>query len=316
MLRKRSALLVLATIVALIVPTAALAGNGNGTSGDAAHVTVLHTNDFHGRLETDYKARGGSAYMAAIIDDIRSTVGPENVALVDAGDVFFAAPAVSQLLMGESTIDIYNMMGYDAAAFGNHEFDKGQEELMARVAQSDFPWLGANVVLEGTDWDLPDWAQPYEILEVGGVKTVRGDGRAVYVLEPERAAELAQVESELRALTRAERVRMLEQITDEIVGLGPLEPLLRDESITEVMVNGPRQVYIERAGRLELTNISFQNDDHVMRIIDRIISPIGRRVDESSPMVDARPGEKTSWRSGTREESDMVLPGNLVGLLG
>ena len=96
------------------------------------------------------------------------------------------------------------------------------------------------------------------------------------------------VEEEGLALTRAERVRMLEQITDEIVGLGPLEPLLRDESITEVMVNGPRQVYIERSGKLELTNVTFQNDDHVMRIIDRIIAPIGRRVDESSPMVDAR----------------------------
>jgi pilus assembly protein CpaF len=90
------------------------------------------------------------------------------------------------------------------------------------------------------------------------------------------------------ALTRAERARMLEQITDEIVGLGPLEPLLRDESITEVMVNGARQVYIERSGKIEMTNITFQNDDHVMRIIDRIISPIGRRIDESSPMVDAR----------------------------
>ncbi|CAN5672083.1 CpaF family protein [soil metagenome] len=90
------------------------------------------------------------------------------------------------------------------------------------------------------------------------------------------------------ALTRAERARMLEQITDEIVGLGPLEPLLRDESISEVMVNGARQVYIERSGKIELTTITFQNDEHVMRIIDRIISPIGRRIDESSPMVDAR----------------------------
>ena len=96
------------------------------------------------------------------------------------------------------------------------------------------------------------------------------------------------VDEEGLALTRAERVRMLEQITDEIVGLGPLEPLLRDESVTEIMVNGPRQVYIERGGKLELSNITFQNDEHVMRIIDRIIAPIGRRVDESSPMVDAR----------------------------
>src|SRR5579862_8346146 len=91
------------------------------------------------------------------------------------------------------------------------------------------------------------------------------------------------IDEEGLALTRAERVRMLEQITDEIIGLGPLEPLLRDESITEIMVNGPRQVYIERSGKLELTNVVFQNDDHVMRIIDRIIAPIGRRVDESSP---------------------------------
>ena len=91
------------------------------------------------------------------------------------------------------------------------------------------------------------------------------------------------VDEEGLALTRAERVRMLEQITDEIIGLGPLEPLLRDESITEIMVNGPRQVYIERSGRLELTNVAFQNDDHVMRIIERIVAPIGRRIDESSP---------------------------------
>src|SRR6476661_6672177 len=96
------------------------------------------------------------------------------------------------------------------------------------------------------------------------------------------------LDSEGLALTRAERTRMLEQITDEIIGLGPLEPLLRDEGITEVMVNGPRQVYIERSGKIELTNVTFQNDEHVMRIVDRIIAPIGRRVDESSPMVDAR----------------------------
>jgi pilus assembly protein CpaF len=96
------------------------------------------------------------------------------------------------------------------------------------------------------------------------------------------------IDEEGLALTRAERVRMLEQITDEIIGLGPLEPLLRDDTVTEIMVNGPRQVYIERSGRLELTNVVFQNDDHVMRIIDRIIAPIGRRIDESSPMVDAR----------------------------
>jgi pilus assembly protein CpaF len=108
------------------------------------------------------------------------------------------------------------------------------------------------------------------------------------------------------ALTRAERVRMLEQITDEILGLGPLEPLLRDETLTEVMVNGPQQVYIEREGKLELTNVTFQNDEHVMRIIQRIIAPIGRRVDESSPMVDARLAD------GSRVNA-IIPPLSLVG---
>ncbi len=114
------------------------------------------------------------------------------------------------------------------------------------------------------------------------------------------------IDEEALALTRAERVRMLEQITDEIIGLGPLEPLLRDESVSEVMVNGPRQVYVERKGRLELTNVVFQNDEHVMRIIDRIISPIGRRIDESSPMVDARLAD------GSRVNA-IIPPLSLVG---
>jgi len=108
------------------------------------------------------------------------------------------------------------------------------------------------------------------------------------------------------ALTRAERVRMLEQITDEILGLGPMEPLLRDETVTEVMVNGPQQVYIEREGRLELTNVTFQNDEHVMKIIQRIIAPIGRRIDESSPMVDARLAD------GSRVNA-IIPPLSLVG---
>jgi 5'-nucleotidase/UDP-sugar diphosphatase len=156
-------LTILVVILALIVPTSVFAQDPAGV----VQVTLLHTNDFHGRLEPDSSNRGGSANMAGVIDRIRAAVGEENVALVDAGDVYFAAPAISQLLMGESTIDIYNMMGYDLAVFGNHEFDKGQEELAERVTQSNFPWLGANVVLKGTDWDLPPWAQAYEILELG-----------------------------------------------------------------------------------------------------------------------------------------------------
>ena len=89
-------------------------------------------------------------------------------------------------------------------------------------------------------------------------------------------------------LSRNERRRLFEQIVAEILGLGPLEPLLADEAITQIMVNGPKSIYVERAGRLERTNASFESDEHCMRIIDRIVAPLGRRIDESSPMVDAR----------------------------
>jgi immune inhibitor A len=133
------------------------------------HVTLLHTNDFHGNLETDYRGRGGSAYMASVIGDIRDEVGEDRVYLLDAGDVFLGAPPISQLLTGTSTIDIYNMLGYDVAAFGNHEFDKGQDALQDRITQSDFPWIGANIVVSGTDWTHPAWVEPYVVLSKDGV---------------------------------------------------------------------------------------------------------------------------------------------------
>jgi pilus assembly protein CpaF len=96
------------------------------------------------------------------------------------------------------------------------------------------------------------------------------------------------LESEAIVLTRVERMRLFEAIAAEILGFGPIEPLLNDDSVSEVMINGPNQVYVERNGKLELTDVIFQDDDHVMRVIDRIVSPLGRRIDESSPMVDAR----------------------------
>src|SRR5438105_2755763 len=89
-------------------------------------------------------------------------------------------------------------------------------------------------------------------------------------------------------LTREERRELVRQLTDDILGYGPIEPLLRDDSITEVMVNGHENVYVERSGKLERSPVRFVDDAHVMRIIDKIVSQIGRRVDEASPMVDAR----------------------------
>jgi pilus assembly protein CpaF len=89
-------------------------------------------------------------------------------------------------------------------------------------------------------------------------------------------------------LSRNERSRMFEQIAAEILGFGPLQALLEDDSITEVMVNGAKNIYIERRGKISRAPLSFENNEHVMRIIERIVAPLGRRVDESSPFVDAR----------------------------
>jgi pilus assembly protein CpaF len=89
-------------------------------------------------------------------------------------------------------------------------------------------------------------------------------------------------------LGRAERQRLFEAIVAEILGFGPLEPLLADDTITEIMVNGPKNVYVERKGNLLRSNVSFEDDDHVLRVLDRIVAPLGRRIDESSPTVDAR----------------------------
>jgi pilus assembly protein CpaF len=103
-----------------------------------------------------------------------------------------------------------------------------------------------------------------------------------------RAATLELLGEENIELSTIQRDRIIEGIFYEITGLGPLEPLFRDPDITDILVNGPHQVFIERKGKLKETDIHFRDDSHVMVVIDRIVSRIGRRIDESSPMVDAR----------------------------
>ena len=105
---------------------------------------------------------------------------------------------------------------------------------------------------------------------------------------------------------RGERARIVADICDEILGLGPIEPLLKDESITEVMINGPKKIFVERKGKLQLTNVQFHDDAHLMTIIERIVSPLGRRVDEASPLVDARLAD------GSRVNA-IVPPLSLIG---
>lgn len=96
------------------------------------------------------------------------------------------------------------------------------------------------------------------------------------------------IEQENPPLNRVEREKMVVELCAEAKGYGPIDVFLRDETISEVMVNGPAQVYIERRGRLELTGVKFLDNDHILRVIEKIVAPLGRRIDESSPMVDAR----------------------------
>ncbi|MGD0060468.1 MAG: CpaF family protein [Verrucomicrobiia bacterium] len=105
-----------------------------------------------------------------------------------------------------------------------------------------------------------------------------------------RVEELVEekLRSEKLPFSRQMRNRLVSDMADEILGFGPIEPLLRDPTVTEVMVNRPDQVYCERFGKLELTDIQFRDFEHIRHVIDKIVTPLGRRVDESSPMVDAR----------------------------
>ncbi|MBS4032429.1 MAG: CpaF family protein [Clostridiales bacterium] len=96
------------------------------------------------------------------------------------------------------------------------------------------------------------------------------------------------IDLEVTFIPRGDKERIVQEIVAEAVGFGPIHPLLNDESVSEVMVNGPNQVYVERKGKLVLTDVVFRDDQHVMHIIEKIVAPIGRRIDESSPMVDAR----------------------------
>ncbi len=96
------------------------------------------------------------------------------------------------------------------------------------------------------------------------------------------------IDKEAGFIPRADRLRIISEIIDEVIGFGPINPLIHDTTVSEIMVNSPSQVYVERKGKLQLTEITFRDDDHVLHIIEKIVAPLGRRIDESMPMVDAR----------------------------
>src|SRR5579863_8611394 len=124
----------------------------------------------------------------------------------------------------------------------------------------------------------------FETLDVSRLESLEANMASTKVTQ----AITEILNEEGRLLTETDRARLVEEIKNELLGLGPLEPLLWDEDVSDILVNGPNQVYVERQGKLYLTDVRFNDDQHLMLIIDRIVSQVGRRVDEASPMVDAR----------------------------
>lgn len=127
-------------------------------------------------------------------------------------------------------------------------------------------------------------AKLVERLDLGRVRDLASDAARRDI---RRAIEVL-CDTENPLLNRIEREKLIEEILDETLGFGPLEPLLKDPTISEVMVNGPKKIYVERRGKIEKSEVVFRDNDHLMQIIDRIVSKIGRRVDETSPLCDAR----------------------------
>ncbi|MDA5557095.1 CpaF family protein [Shimia sp. MMG029] len=134
--------------------------------------------------------------------------------------------------------------------------------------------------------------------------------------ERELRAEITAIATEVLqekaiVLNREERSTLFQELYDEVTGLGPLETLLQDETVNDILVNGPKQIFVERAGKLELTDIVFKDERHLLRIIDKIVSAVGRRVDESNPYVDARLADGSRFNAMV---SPIAVDGSLVSI--
>jgi pilus assembly protein CpaF len=127
-------------------------------------------------------------------------------------------------------------------------------------------------------------AKLVERLDLSRVKDLTGDA----IRRDIRRAIEHLCDTENPLLNRIEREKLIEEVLDETLGFGPLEPLLKDPTISEIMVNGPKKIYVERRGKIEKSEVVFRDNDHLLQIIDRIVSKVGRRVDETSPLCDAR----------------------------
>jgi pilus assembly protein CpaF len=170
-------------------------------------------------------------------------------------------------------------VNFDTAPLGGEE-QRGAAET---ASGSEAPAITALSSIE-REWKVRLHNHLLNVLDLSLITTIE----EAEAREQIRKVGRQLLEQESAPLNVEQRSRILKHIEDEVMGLGPLEPLLADKKIADILINGPHQVYIERRGKLELTDVKFTDDAHLMNIIDRIVSGVGRRVDESSPMVDAR----------------------------
>lgn len=166
-------------------------------------------------------------------------------------------------------------------------FELGREQIIKKIAPEENPEVAKKEALID---ELKDKTQKKIIDEMEEAVTINRFSpedklrfkRAVTEMLGQILAE------EAKFISRVDRDRIINEVTDEITGYGPIDPFLHNDEITEVMVNGPKRIYVESKGKIVKTHVTFRDDDHVRHTIDKIISPLGRRLDESSPMVDAR----------------------------
>ena len=177
-MKTKHAWYVLTVLTVMVMVLGLLPQAAKAAPASAVTFTILHHNDFHGQLEPS-GSNPGLARLAFMVNQIRSSVGAENVLLMDAGDEMQGS-LLSNIWQGEPVIDAYNTMGYDVATFGNHEFDWGQDVLGDRVEEATYPYVSANIVVNDTGncatagWETPAFVDaPYEILTVGSPVSVK-----------------------------------------------------------------------------------------------------------------------------------------------
>jgi len=219
------------------------------------------------RLNAENAAVGGASPTGST----KPMTGPAQTAPVGTGELF-ARPATAAIPQPTSTGEL----------FQNASKQTGR---LTEQAQQPQAQRRSNAVKQDSFNEIKGRVQNRLIAELDPRMDL---GNADEVRRSVEETFSAVLEAEGISLTRVERLRLFEAISAEILGFGPIEPLLKDAAVSEIMINGPKAVYVERGGKLELSEVVFNDDEHVMRVIDRIVSPLGRRIDESSPTVDAR----------------------------